>query len=495
MHLIYHFAQSEVEVMKIKKWLIAILSIVSIFTCNLALAGFRNALDAYTAKDSVAMLAAVQDAVETKNDDGIILYLSVLKQSPEILHEFLSPKQQKRLFSNLEAAANRSGLQAQYKLAIIPRISYQKYPKPKVKEAAIKDRKEEIRRLMPIADKNYPPALIRLYGYLSRPIEKNQKPDYKFALNLLRRAADANDFTGLFLLAIKYLQINELEDVCRHSIPDKECYLPKSEEKGWDLMQRAAEHASKRNFLFRDFAYVMGKLYSQGVASQQPDLKQSYLWLREGFNSFSGQISQSRVLSLLNEVRHKSSLNLAYPWELRKEELPALMPENEIVSDSTQPMFSLISFSFNKTNLALDVYADGKVNLFLSDSYESHHTNNELWKQVSPKDISKFKKKLLALDFLKSYQKAYDPGWGCSYGCRNALRIIVSVNTAEKKQWSRFAANSFDAYQKSSNHNLFSILVLLEDYMSISDFTCSLFNLNTNKECAEINTEIFNQQR
>src|SRR5688500_11704459 len=116
-------------------------SIITAFTVTFLLitqtvhADFRKALDAYQQRDGTTMLKEVKDGADKKNDDGLILYLSILKQYPKTWQSTLDSSQQTELFNCLEKATVQSSLQSQYRLAVIPRVNdYPKLSLPEVNQ-------------------------------------------------------------------------------------------------------------------------------------------------------------------------------------------------------------------------------------------------------------------------------------------------------------------------------------------------------------------------
>lgn len=124
--------------------LFAITSASLLLTPALSYADFRKALTAYQNRDGQTMLKEVQDAVDKKNDDGLILFLSVLEldsllaSDQKILSSYeeqiqeystknaanrmpvwktiLSDVDTVHLLSLLEIATVRSSLESQYRL-------------------------------------------------------------------------------------------------------------------------------------------------------------------------------------------------------------------------------------------------------------------------------------------------------------------------------------------------------------------------------------------
>jgi hypothetical protein len=85
-----------------KSNLLLVLSLCLLLVTQTAHADFRKALNAYIARDGATMLAEVKDAVDKKNDDGIILFLSVLRLDHIVSKSrlFSSPEEWSRAETN-----------------------------------------------------------------------------------------------------------------------------------------------------------------------------------------------------------------------------------------------------------------------------------------------------------------------------------------------------------------------------------------------------------
>ena len=275
-----------------------------LFITQTAHADFRKALDAYMARDGATMLKEVKDAVDKKNDDGLILFLGILKQYPKTWRPTLNEAQQTELFNCLEKAAAQSGLQAQYKLAVIPRKENNPPPIPAGtnkdrepwyearKQEKLKEYQDEIARLEPVANKGYAPAALHLYGsYIelyNRVKNKHAtsvdggKTYVDNAIKWLLKAAELGNAQAMFMVGMRYLNVEDDAYGC-YSYEPLYCFA-KDEKKGWYWMQQAAMRADEHNITMWDFAYHMGNLYLQGVAGNKPDYKQAYLWYQQTSN-------------------------------------------------------------------------------------------------------------------------------------------------------------------------------------------------------------------
>lgn len=108
---------------------VAALSIGFLLSAQTAQASFREALDAYQNRDGKAMLAAVKEAVETKNDDGLMLFLMATnldastsefdagtRKTKSTLRAIVSKQQWKEMHALLKQAANNASVDARYYL-------------------------------------------------------------------------------------------------------------------------------------------------------------------------------------------------------------------------------------------------------------------------------------------------------------------------------------------------------------------------------------------
>jgi hypothetical protein len=117
-----------------------------LFTTQTAHADFRKALTAYQNRDGKTMLAEVQDAVDKKNDDGLILFISALqldqilsktayvgeKERPQIyisdtkvnapkmvLETLINQDEVQSLIKNLGLASKKSTFETQYEYLLL----------------------------------------------------------------------------------------------------------------------------------------------------------------------------------------------------------------------------------------------------------------------------------------------------------------------------------------------------------------------------------------
>lgn len=122
-----------------KKLVSTSLVLLAITTCVSAHADFRKALDAYIARDGTTMLKEVKDAVDKRNDDGLILFLNALvidyssskngsrniytSSTKSTYEAILTDEQQQSIRTLLDQAAEGSSPKAQWLLLNYPNFS------------------------------------------------------------------------------------------------------------------------------------------------------------------------------------------------------------------------------------------------------------------------------------------------------------------------------------------------------------------------------------
>lgn len=117
-----------------KLHLLFAISLSLLFATQAAHADFRKALDAYQKRDGATMLKEVKDAVDNKNDDGLMLLLmatnmdaatsdydETTKQPKSTLRAILPPPKWDEMRELLVQATNNSSVEAQYYLIRVNR--------------------------------------------------------------------------------------------------------------------------------------------------------------------------------------------------------------------------------------------------------------------------------------------------------------------------------------------------------------------------------------
>lgn len=483
-------------------------SFISVFTfcllliTQVAYADFKKALEALQNQDGKTMLAEVKNAVQSKSDEGLILYLSILKQYPNTWRPTLSEHEKTELFTALENITLQSTLQSQYRLAIISRVYG--YPRLNSPEA-IQETQSLVLRLEPVANKGYAYAALHLYGIYANHIKNN----HYNAINWLTRSAELGNAEAAFLLGMKYLNIVDDYYGCFRN--DATRCLPKDEVKGWYWMQQAAMRATEQSIFLRDLAYEMGNLYRLGVGEERADIEEAYLWYLVSMNSFGSYGTYDKAESNINELRKNGQLKQLDPtldkvWNdpskrrqvinsTKTAKSPKLIKRNNSNKQDAIPVFSLRSFSWFGASQQLDIYADGKVNLLISTQGEDLENNTENWQITEPKSVSEFMGKLKQLVFYKTFQN--DPDlFFCENGCPDATHYIITVNDTQGRRFTLLNNRGFsnhDGFVDSShsyNFRLIQILALIDEYLPFYQLQCDSDVGLGKQRCIQINKNI-----
>lgn len=481
--------------------IITVLTVGFLLISQTAHADFRKALDAYMVRDGATMLKEVKDAVVKNNDDGIILFLGILKQHPRTWRPTLNETQVTELFESLGKIAIKSSLQAEYKLAVIPRIDYITFP---IATEIIKETQYEIDRLELLANKGYAPAALQLHGNyieLYNRIKNKQviavdggRAYVDTALKWMLKAAELENTQAMFMIGMKYLNVEDDAYGC-YSYEPLFC-LARDEKKGWYWMQKAAKHANEHNIPMWDFAYHMGNLYLQGVAGDKPDYKQAYLWYQQTSNR-SGFYMPS-IWPKLEELKKQGQLKSLNPaldeawgnslsWrdaiklekvisakDLGTNKLPRLMQQKTSNSNVPLPIFSMSTIRWylpnnHSSTHKLDIYQNGNANLLISRYAYNDMENNELWLKLDSRLVKAFIAELLTLNFKSNYQQA-----SCESGCVESLESIVSINTKYGKKTTVLKNTAFKTNPQLSNADLIKLYKMVEKYLPLFQLQCDV---------------------
>ena len=488
-----------------------------LFFTQTAHADFRKALDAYMARDGATMLKEVKDAVDKKNDDGIILFLSLLKQYPKTWRPTLNETQQVELFNYLEKAAIYSSLQARYRLAVISRT--ESTPRPKSTDSSeafatwqgVRQREEpkeiedEITRLEPVANKGYAPAAYHLfYSYvLQHGVLSYQKLSSKQhnspaldaailanndnALKWLTIAAELGNTGAAFVLGMKYLNAAEGYYCSTPPCP------PKDEAQGWHWVQEAAKQVGEHDLRLGSLAYEMGNLYRQGVAGNIPNVEQAYLWYLlsyDRYSLFDNSAIAAKPLQEMEKAEQLKQFNASVNTvdDIRKAKktarLPMLYLGHRHAHTAKSPIFSYTEIHLTKNPIKmLEVYPNGEVRLLISDSetFIDAQNNAETWKKISTKKVNKFMTRINELKLFKDlHRNGYEERLLTGNGNR-PNQYIVTI----KNKGSVLLVND-------KNLRAMQVKALLQEFFGLQRFLCDSDVGESKAQCEKTYNEIVN---
>ena len=380
---------------KLKTVLTTSITLLCLSVVTTAHADFRKALDAYQARDGATMLKEVKDAVDKKNDDGLILFISLLELDKSLarapnsmskeeliraeksgeyiqapIETFLDEKEITDFFLYLEKAVKQSSEESQYRFYWLASLS-------KIK----------------INFESWPRLESEMH--LSHP--KNQ---FSRAMNyLVGNNVVKNETKGIQLLKLALAK------------PDAHLYWGSFSNK---LSQFYHEkYLKKRNIalLHQAYAWAMVDLtsngiYTFGIQKTIDEMQKQGLLLKVApemnalLSTMPEKIKLESGLSDRERIRKRNKIILA---DIKNIELPDLILKNHKNDFKKQPVISLRRFVGENVmdgnqvagvseflNYILEAYEDGRVNFNLGSKaingfYQTQ--NQEVLLKINPEDV------------------------------------------------------------------------------------------------------------
>ena len=383
-----------------------------LFITQTAHADFRKALDAYQARDGATMLKEVKDAVDKKNDDGLMLLLmatnmdaatsdydETTKQSKSTLRAILPQPKWDEMRELLVQATNNSTVESQYYLTTENRQFSREFMTQRLREEHVKRTEkpkteytnQELNQAYSDARKSY--------------IEKGALPlaDYSSAPIIIKQAESGDPYAqsllGFFSLGYSDFTVPTCEEVSAYASICKS----RDETKGYAWLKRAVKTYEQDGLLnegYGQFANGMcGFLLSKKNPSAQ-DLRQAYLWCFMAAN-----LGNPFAEDLLGKMHKSGTLKKIAPqldsvWDTIKrdetlyvkniKEWPDMVLEarRKLTSENV-PVFSYL-FVGRPGTYALNVHSDGRV--FIKDMQRNGYKT--LYTKVSVKHVRLFLKEL-----------------------------------------------------------------------------------------------------
>ena len=396
-------------------------------------ADLRKALEAYQARDGVTMLKEVKDAVDSKNDDGLILFLSMLERdsifsqnSIYVLND--EPINQRKMIEKtmgqyyaydipwlkalphgkaeefialLQKATEKSSLESQFLLinlrspyGIFDMLNYDEIERIQVNKRI---ESNIYRKQLPaLSDKGYKQILYFLteFGYTSKEEKETRQ----------QKMLGASNTRGLLLQAANILTTN---------------LNNRTEAQGLRLMNSALSKPDA-SYFYADIASKMSDYYLK--KGDKKSLKQAYLWAlveltfgepvynHNNYKPVKSLTELKRADGLkklglleLDAIWNKNAPNQDWAYEnlpnelkgLQKIEFPELILKNQTVNLNIQPILSFHRFNYNDQavplgltakNYLIDVYANGHVKVAVGVSFDRTQ-NQETLIILSPKEL------------------------------------------------------------------------------------------------------------
>lgn len=506
-------------------WLLAF-SLSLMLITQTAHADFRKALEAYQKRDGTTMLKEVKDAVDKKNDDGLILFLNAMNidgsisakrnlyeyyakeskdKKPPIIKTILTAEQFLNMLELLIVATNNSPPDANYLL--VPILN--SYGSPK-QLASLKTTEQ-------LAESGSIIAIGQMLGkYLPsntaiNPAENKQNYDY-----WRTKFAEAGSLDTQLSLGFKYLNFED-DYGCQKQSTEPIC-LKKDEAKGYYYLKIAAKNIEASGHLgvyVQDqansgtFASKMCEFFGRNANGNKTELRQAYLWCLMGANVPGGE---SRTL--LNWMHKRGELKIVAPeieatWDESKRnaifertnliELPDLIAEarKKLAKEDT-PIFTY--FEDDYMGYELDVFADGRVKIGFNNGYwQEKITTKVLLMEISPKTVNKFivELKKTGINDWPSITQGRS-GYGCvdnfdnpnSCKMSNYQLTLRDGITYHRKYLTEFQSVPIDNQSATYKH-ISKIVMLIEKYFPTQQLRCEIGSSRSYKQaCLERDNQL-----
>ena len=387
-----------------------------LFITQIAHADFRKALDAYQARDGATMLKEVKDAVDKRNDDGLMLLLmatsmdvatsdydETTKQPKSTLRAILPQPKWDEMRELLTQATNKSSVDAQYELIT------SSFGKEIVVESL---RAAQIKRGDP------PKSAYSLQeineGYEELKKELRAKGLVTSEADFMTRA-EAGEYVAQQTLGLMYSHYTGYYDHACDSHSNHPACKSLDEAKGYEWLKKSALSYERQGLPIEagnDYYTVMCDFYQSKPNASVADIKQAYLWCE-----VASSVGSPDVLGVLNKLRQSGKLKFS-----DSQVAAILTPKNKItawpelmeearkaVAHEGLPVFS---YEFNDEGAyRLDIYSDGRVVL----NPRQFSKSNALIMKVDSKRISQFIKTLNQVGF--NEWPLFSGGIMCDMGC------------------------------------------------------------------------------
>jgi hypothetical protein len=395
--------------MNIKSTLIAALSIGLLFITQIAHADFRKALDAYIARDGATMLKEVKDAVDKKNDDGLMLFLNTIaidettsfrsklyfnrKDTPIIskmtLEEILDKDQKFELIKLLNNATQNSTPHSQYFLLTqtifqneVLLLNSEKYRNSinELNDSFVNNKKSQkeiddqiwsikqdllLKLGQEYASKGVLYAIEDVYRNVSSLSENKARKNIELEQDRERwklKLAEAGDPFSQFSVGLNYLN-NTGDYGCSKELNTPLC-KNKDETKAWYWLKKAAKGYYDYPLLlpisgagYNDecclsfFANQLGDLIVKQYQNNPKQIQQAYLWYSLALNSpnRNAPIYEDKLFKLQSRVDKNFSSYVVRSGEKAK-------ANNLKLTTKTPDMINNINSKSNKGNTPIFSY-------------------------------------------------------------------------------------------------------------------------------------------
>jgi hypothetical protein len=476
----------------LKSSLLIAVSISLLLMTQTAHADFRKALEAYQKRDGATMLKEVKDAVDKKNDDGLMLFLHAMRidattSAKSNLYEtfkdkrpikttldsILNQPQRQELFDSLSVSANtNSSMDVQYLYT-------------------------DVKRLFGVSKPDNWAKTIDEYA------KRGSYVANAFNTDLLARAQAGDPFSQLSV-GLKYLNFVDYAGYgCQQNSKEQICQT-KDEVKGYALLKQALKtYESRGHDNLGVYADSMCDLFQNTANGDKTKLRQAYLWCVVGINS--GGYSSWSLLKKMNE---SGSLKIAAPeidkiWGMSNQqdkdrlyktlslsenkELPTWIIETrkDLVKEKI-PVFTYYADDYMEYEL--DVYADGTVKIGFgstNNGFPGHEAGNisfvdtkkDLFMKISPKKVRVLLTELKKIGF-NQWELNNDAFTFCdrpdATNCmRKHYQVVVRDRVKTRRVYLAGLAGFIDA-KTIASERLAKISNLVEKFSPTQNMRCGL---------------------
>lgn len=403
----------------IQKCMFLGISLLCLLVSFNAQAGFREAIEALQEQDAPALLNEVREAVEKKNDDGLMLFLHAMNLDESTsgklstLDTILSPAEHKELAKLLITATSNSTVDAQYFLrAYSPLRRY------------LHEGDMESSEIAELARKGSEAAISSLPNSSDRLIS----------------LAKTGEPEAQLMLGLHYLNFSAYGYPICTEITTEELCGSINEEKGFNWLKQAALSFDQSAYAPMGlYADVMCDLFRNYFGDDKEKLEQAYLWCLLGENT--GGYSSYRLLGKINEqgnlqkVAPRLATAISNREDISKISELAPLPDwiteaRKNASPDSSPVFDMYFEDYIPYELT--VYADGKVWV----NFDAKHklflkSNRALLMQVSLRTLQRFLLDLRQIDFY-TWPPLTSRNYFCDMDCDDSATKMVVIVRDEK---------------------------------------------------------------
>ena len=494
-----------------------LLCISLLLTTQAAHADFRKALTAYQNRDGKTMLAEVQDAVDKKNDDGLILFISAIKhdritsKKTSLTTSCYETKICSELHTTFETILDKKkqiravDLINTFEKLLKPDAQFQLLYESQIISTGTFQPNQQVKKLEDIANGGSLDAIRMLQGIQS---EKDLEKDSYW----MHKAAKYGNTEAQMALAFKYLHyvvsgISVSQEECKLQDNATFC-LQKDDVKGLFWLREAIKSSLVNQVNLRMVAFHTANILNSNILNQPKNSTEIYRWYLVGLNSpdfgWHYGVNKTKFIDGLQSMYNSGDLKIANPklaadWENVEKrnqhiylkqfnQLPTWLASKKNKSFKNPP--ALIYENLNIASYRLSIYKNGKVDLALGSASNFFNDNriftiDSSYLKTTPLKIKQFIKELNQLDFenwqLNATQKS-DGDYYCDACPSDDHLLTFNQGIKEKSVYLGYPFYLPESYTTNKNidfpskQRVAKLVLLLEKYFPTIKLRCELGN-------------------